>query len=279
MKETVECLPSLAVGLETVGTLGFEWRLRHDLSPIDTSQVAGVFGGDEAVCAKDIEPAVVVEIGKGGAPTPAGHGGLGLGGDVDKASLSVGGEEGVSAGHAAEGALGFLITVELFQEATLGGDAASGAGEHVGNVEIHPAVAVEVAPIRGHAGGGVFNPELIRDVDEEGELSVFGALVLIEAIAAEVVGEIEVEIAVLIVVFPGSCEREAGVVLVEAGLFGDVFEGPIALVSPENVRPAVVGVVEGDGLGEGSGTGFCFGGVVTADVDVEEAVLVKVGGG
>lgn len=260
--------------------MGIEGGLRHDLSPVDTSQVAAVLGGDEAVGGEDIEPAVVVEVGEGGAPGPAGHGGFCLDGDVGEAAFSVGGEEGVAASHAAEGGAGFFVAIEFFEETPLSSDAVAGAGEHVGDVEVHPAVAVKVAPVGGHAGGGVFDAKLGGDVDEEGELAGgLGTAILVEAVSAEVVGDVEVEVAVLVVVFPGGGEGEAGVVLVEAGLGGDVFEGPVALVLPEDIGAAVVGVVEGDGFAEGSGASFGVGGIVAADVDIEEAVLIEVGGG
>ena len=48
--------------------------LRHDLSPVETSQVARVFLGDEAIGDKDILPAVVIQIDEERAPGPAPHG-------------------------------------------------------------------------------------------------------------------------------------------------------------------------------------------------------------
>ena len=57
----------------------------------------------------------------------------------------------------------------------------------------------------------------------------------------------------MVVVFPRSGKRKAGVVLVETRLFGDVVEGPVAVVSPKNVLASVVRVVKWNGLGEGSG--------------------------
>ena len=36
--------------------------LRHDLSPVDTSQVTGVIGGDESVGDEEVIPAIVVEV-------------------------------------------------------------------------------------------------------------------------------------------------------------------------------------------------------------------------
>jgi len=247
VEEAVQGLPSLAVGLEGGEILGIEWGLRHDLSPVDTSQVTGILGSDETVGGEDVEPTVVIEIGEGGAPGPAGHGGAGFHTDVFESTLAIGGEEGVATGHALEGGegLGVGTGYELF----LVGDAVSGAGEHVADVKIHPAVAIKIAPVGGHAGRGIFDAKLEGDIDEEGELAVLlWPLVLVEAVASEVIGDVEVEVAVLIIILPGGGEGKAGVVLVESGLGGDVSEGPVAIVSPNDVGASVVGIVERDGL-------------------------------
>lgn len=114
------------------------------------------------------------------------------------------------------------------------------------------------------------------DVDEEGKLAGGGTLILVEAILAIIVGEIEVDVAILVVVFPSGGEGEAGVVLIESDFMGDVLEGPVALVMPEDVVAAIVCVVEWDGFSEGSGAGFGTGGVVATNVDIEEAVLIEV---
>ena len=85
------------------------------------------------------------------------------------------------------------------------------------------------------------------------ELSRFDPLVLVDAVTAKVIGYVKVEVSVLVVVFPRSCKGKAGVVLIEASLFGDVLERPVAVVSPEDVFASVVSVVKWNGLGEGSG--------------------------
>jgi len=144
MEEAIEGFPALAVGLEGVEVLGIERRLRHDLSPVETSQIAAVFGGDEAIGGEDVWPAVVINIGEGGGPAPAGHGGASGVADVLEAAFAISGEEGVSPSHALEGGAGFGVGggFELF----LVSDAVSSAGEHVADVEVHPSVAVEVPP-------------------------------------------------------------------------------------------------------------------------------------
>ena len=73
VKEPAECPPTLFVGSD--GALGeiINRGLRHDLSPIDTSQVASILGGDEAIGDEDIVPAIIVEIYELGAPGPASH--------------------------------------------------------------------------------------------------------------------------------------------------------------------------------------------------------------
>ena len=246
VEEAIESLPALAVGLERGKVLGIEGGLRHDLSPVNTSQVSGVFGGDEPVGGEDVEPAVVIQIGKGGTPAPACHGGAGFQTDIVKAAFAIGCEEGVAPGHALEGGEGFLVRAGL--ELFLVGDAISGAGEHVADVEVHPAIAIKVSPVGGHAGGGILDLKLGGNVDEEGEFAVGGALVLVEAVAAKVVCDVEVEVSILIVVLPRGGKGEAGVVLIETGPGGDVLKSPITHVFPEDIGSSVVGVVEGDGF-------------------------------
>ena len=58
-----EVLPSIHVAL--IGVVGDLGRaLRHDLSPVEASQIAGIFLSNEAVGDHDVFPAIVVEIGK-----------------------------------------------------------------------------------------------------------------------------------------------------------------------------------------------------------------------
>lgn len=149
MEELVESSPTLSVGGEGGEVLSIERRLRHDLSPVEASQVAGVFGGDEAIGGEDIGPAVVVDIAEGGAPAPAGHVGMSGEADVGKSSFAVGLEEGVATGHALEGRARSDISAGL--ELLLIGDAIPGTGEHIADVDIHPSVAVKVSPVGGHA--------------------------------------------------------------------------------------------------------------------------------
>ena len=81
------------------------------------------------------------------------------------------------------------------------------------------------------------------------------ALVLIKAVPSVIVGNVEVEVAVLIIVFPGSSKAEAGIVNIESSDFGNVFEVPISKVSPEDIGAAIIGIVIGDGLAKSTGTG------------------------
>ena len=134
----------MAVGLERVEVLIIERRLRHDLSPIETSQVAAVFGGDESVGGENVRPAIVINISEGGAPTPASHGGAGGGADVLESAFAIGCEESISAGHTLEG--GACLRIGIGFKLLLVGDAISGAGEHVADIKVHPAVAIKVAP-------------------------------------------------------------------------------------------------------------------------------------
>lgn len=58
-----EGIPTGEVTPGLVAIHGFQGRLRHDLAPVETSQVAGVSRlGDEAVGHQNVVPAVSIEI-------------------------------------------------------------------------------------------------------------------------------------------------------------------------------------------------------------------------
>ena len=192
----------------------------------------------------DIEIAVAIVIADGDA-----HAGLGLG---------FGGESGaVFDGDVLEGAV-VLVEVER------------GGSGIVGDVNVGPAVVIEIGGGDAEAVGadGVPHAGFLADV---GERAV--AVVVIEEIFSageagrsagyddafvgagtffgersgfqvevDVVGDEEIEMAVFVVVDPGAAGVPArfGAGLEEAGAFGDVGEGAVAIVVIENVL-AVVG--------------------------------------
>ena len=47
--------------------------LRHDLSPVETSQVIRIPLGDEAICYEQVFPAIVIEVSEERAPCPTPH--------------------------------------------------------------------------------------------------------------------------------------------------------------------------------------------------------------
>ena len=97
-----EGVPILEVAVVIAGGV-IEGRLRHDLAPVETSQVSGVVGlGDEAIGNEKVVAAVVVEIGKEGAPGPAAHGEAGFEAGVGEGAIPVVEEEGIPAGMALE---------------------------------------------------------------------------------------------------------------------------------------------------------------------------------
>src|SRR6185503_6366231 len=104
----------------------------------------------------------------------------------------------------------------------------------VGNVEIHVAVRVVVSP-RGalaisDVGGTGGCPDL-----GEGPIRV----VPVEAVRAAPIDEVEVGIAVVVIVCPGHPSTSPGVV--GTGCSPDVGERPIAVVPVEPVRAVVLG--------------------------------------
>lgn len=52
------------------------WSLRHDLPPVETSQVIRILLGDESVAYKEVFPAIVIQISEERTPCPSPHGSL-----------------------------------------------------------------------------------------------------------------------------------------------------------------------------------------------------------
>jgi hypothetical protein len=138
---------------------------------------------------------------------------------------------------------------------------------HVGVVEVEQAVAVDVGHVRAHAGGLVLQAERGRDVVEA------AVVVLVEAVAAEVVDHVEVHPAVLVEVLEVERQAVALAVLGEADLRERLVEAVPALVAPEEVaRPVLRVVVRHRSAADHAA------GDVAAGVEVDVAVVVDVGG-
>ena len=138
-----------------------------------------------------------------------------------------------------------------------------GVGVHVGHEEVEVAVAVDVAPGDPHAGAAVDDAGRGRPL-AEGAV----ALVVVEGVLPELVGDVEVGPAVVVVVGPGGGHAPARVA--DACVPGDVGEGAVAVVAVERAGDAVGGRVVGPRRGR----------LLVAhahDVEVEEAVAVVVG--
>ena len=134
-------------------------------------------------------------------------------------------------------------------------DAVSRAGPHVAHVEIAVAIAIGISPGGGHAGRDVFNPCLACDV---GEVTIpFGiAVIAIEIVSSVIVGDIEIGVAVVVVVLPGRGKGIAAVVLVQTKVSRGIGEAPVAIITEENVAASIVGIVVGNGASELGGIVF-----------------------
>lgn len=129
---------------------------------------------------------------------------------------------------------------------------------------------VIILPSHTHPGADVFDASLRRHIGKGGV-----AVVLIEVVAPEVIGHIEVRIAIVIVVTPGAGKAEAVVVLVEPGGLGDVGEGAITIVAVKVVGGTVLGVVVGRGVGDGLVVATVLK-LVGGSVEIEPAVAIVV---
>lgn len=69
--------PALIIRQEFARRLAGQRSLRHDLSPEETSQIAGVRRGHKAISGVNILPAIVIQIDEKAPPRPASHFDLG----------------------------------------------------------------------------------------------------------------------------------------------------------------------------------------------------------
>ncbi len=207
-------------------------------------------GADEAVDRHDVEVAVGVVVEELAAPAPAAVVGAGL-------------ERDVGQGQPAVGADAVVVPEDVALLEVLGGG-------DVGDVDVEPAVVVEVAevdvhPLPGVEAGGALGGVL------EGAI----AAVQVEAIGTEVVGAEEVGVAVVVDV--ARAHRQGPTRVLDADFARLLDEGAVGLLVVEEVEPGVLGALEvvvhdarrlevpEVDLAE-----------VVADVDVEPAVEVEV---
>ena len=109
------------------------------------------------------------------------------------------------------------------------------------------------------------------------------AVVPIEIISPIVVGDIEVGIAVVVVVLPSGGEGLAVIILIQAQGNRGIGETPVAIISEKNIATAVIGIVIGDGTTELSGVALRIAGIdaasrIAGGVDVEVAIEIEIAG-
>jgi len=64
VQHLIQSSPTLAIAGSLIVACRFNRGLRHDLPPIDTSQIASILGGDESVRNHQILPAILIEVDK-----------------------------------------------------------------------------------------------------------------------------------------------------------------------------------------------------------------------
>ena len=127
----------------------------------------------------------------------------------------------------------------------------------VGEGEIHPAIFVEIERDDADGGREIF----FFEVDGGGERSEFAfARIDVDGCAGLAAGEDEIDGAIVVEIAGG--EASAGGVEVESGFGGDVGEGAVAVVAPENIVRGLLRGARGGGL--------------HGDVEVEVAVVIVV---
>src|SRR6185312_1453855 len=71
------------------------------------------------------------------------------------------------------------------------------------------------------------------------------AIVTIEILPAEIVSNVEVGPSIVVVIAPSAGKREAIVVLVHAGRFGNVFKSSVSAIAEQKIRRPVLRIVIG----------------------------------
>ena len=77
-------IPVRQVRLQVGATLGRQRRMRHDLSPIKTSQISLVRLCDKTVGDNQVIAAIVVQVDELRTPSPASHGNSGIDANIAK---------------------------------------------------------------------------------------------------------------------------------------------------------------------------------------------------
>ena len=154
-------------------------------------------------------PPVVVHIDESRAPGPSAHRDAGLLADVAKRLVTTLIEkQGVAARVSLE--LPSQLRVQMVLELTLISDSIARSRKHVADIEVHPAVVIDVGPADRHARRHVFDCHPVGNVPK---LSVF---LPVQAVSPVVVGNVQVEVAVVVEVFPAGSKAEAVIVVIQA---------------------------------------------------------------
>ena len=116
--------------------------MRHDLPPVDASQVSTVFGGDKAIGHQQVVQPVIIKIDKFRAPRPSSQSDAGGDTDVFERASGHGLKEGIAEGNVLKAGADLLGKTGL--KLRLIRDPIPGAGKHVTGVNVHPSVMIKV---------------------------------------------------------------------------------------------------------------------------------------
>src|SRR5229473_8639091 len=103
------------------------------------------------------------------------------------------------------------------------------------------------------------------------------AIVPIKVFASEIVDHIEVWPEIAVVVPPAATETEAGVVLIESGLFRDIAKGSVPVVAHHEIRRTILSVVIRHGVAVLI-RALVIGVKAKIDVQPSVAVIIRNGG-
>ncbi len=120
-------------------------------------------------------------------------------------------------------------------------DAVASSRKHVGDIQIHPAIAIEVAP-------GTRHPErLVFDSRAAGDVRELALIIPKQIIAAVIVGDVQVQVAVVVEVFPGRRETATSRLGLQASCLSRIVEFPVSFVPQQHVASPVSCVVKRNG--------------------------------
>ena len=243
-------------------------RFRHDLPPEETIQIFLRGIGHHARGNEDLGRPVVIEIQPVGAPGPPAHRHPFLRGGLDEPAIARVAVERVTPGVAMPG----RRQITPRDKCWVLDHALARRRPHVRDIQIGPAVTVVIEPRGAHAGRHVCHARFGGFVPK-------GALAIpIEIAPAKIVSHIQVGPAVAIVIAPSGRKAEPVVVVIHAGLRGDVFEEAAGFREPiakQIVGRSVSRVVIGNRI---AGLVFALKIDVGAKVQVQAAVAVVIRG-